>query len=273
VGVDLLGHGPANVHIPEANEGKRTPPPDLDSLGRASVRPSDHDPLQDREESRPGTIARQNGPISGRIVQEDPLSDRTPLQYAEPPLDSFPTKTLTGETPLLSAAGNVHPCVANPSLACFELNGQPVTVGTWLATGPASQPSPPSKPGNPVNGRIVQINPLSDRAPLQYADLPAGPTPSKTLTGESPLLSNAGTVVQCYADPNMACFILNGQPVTVGTWAPTGVTTQPSPPPKTSAITPKTTHTVKTTHHAKHCHTTVMAARPHDFDIPPTKTI
>jgi hypothetical protein len=184
VGVDLLRHGPADVHVPEAVEGKRTPPSDLDSLGHVSFEGFHHDPLQDREMTR------------------------------FPPVHPLPFKTFTSETPLLSAAGNVEPCNDDPAKACFVANREPFTVGSWA--GANGQPSPPSKPGSVIK-RIPPPDPLR---------------PAKTLTGDDPLLSAAANVQPCGADPAKACFILNGQPVTVGNWIPTGAATQLSPPPK-----------------------------------------
>jgi hypothetical protein len=184
VRVGLLQHGPADVHVPEAAEGKRTPPSDLDSLGHVSFEGFHHDPLQDREMTR------------------------------FPPVHPLPSKTLTSETPLLLAAGNVEPCSDDPAKACFVVNRELVTVGSWA--GANGQPSPPSKPGSVIE-RIPPPDPLR---------------PAKTLTGDNPLLSAAANVQPCSADPAKACFILNGQPVTVGNWLPTGAATQPSPPPK-----------------------------------------
>jgi hypothetical protein len=276
------------------------------------------------------------------------------IRRIPPPDPLRPAKTLTGDSPLLSAAANVQPCSTDPSKACFILNGQPVTVGNWIPTGAASQPSPSPKgaqPGSPPAGAN-----------------PQPPLPSKPaqVTQPSPLPSAVVYPVQCSADGDMACIFVAGQPVTVGTWEPTGATTQaplpsktgqhiqenhnkhhshPHPPPSLTAVTipsksaseigaitvitdgkgPETgsftvnagtvtlmttaepptptntllhvhatelsppeekkrdvhpaneiaarTHTVKTTHHAKHCHTTINVARPDDFDIPPTKTI
>jgi hypothetical protein len=202
-GVDLLRHGPADVHIPEAAEGKRTPPSGLDSLGHVSFEGFHHDPLEDREDSRPDPPPSKPGSVIGRIPPPDPLR---------------PAKTLTGDDPLLSAAANVHPCSADPSMACFILNGQPVTVGNWIPTGAATQPSPPkwTYPGSP---------PANLQTPL--------PSNTAYVTQPSPLSSAVVYPVQCSADADMACIYVAGQPVTVGTWGPTGATTQAPLPSKT----------------------------------------
>jgi hypothetical protein len=192
-----------DVHIPEAAEGKRTPPSDLDSLGHVSFEGFHHDPLEDREMTR------------------------------FPPAHPLPSKTLTGETPLLSAAGNVEPCSDDPTKACFILDGEPVTVGNWFPTGPNPETSPPVTLATAGNRFTGDPNPATELVTaVKRIPSPDPLRPVKTLTGENPLLSAAADVHPCSADPSMACFILNGQPVTVGNWIPTGAATQLSPAPK-----------------------------------------